>query len=92
MSQGARRGQALRVTRRAGPRRLPLAAMPVFRRKLRKVPRAWAPAWADDPDVDIRYHVRRPAQPASAARPRRGFRRGLAAGHLVAVTASAGRG
>jgi WS/DGAT/MGAT family acyltransferase len=43
--------------------RLPL--VPIYRRKLRKVPFSLGPpVWVDDPDFDIRYHVRQTALPA----------------------------
>jgi diacylglycerol O-acyltransferase len=43
--------------------RLPL--VPLYRRKLRVVPfRLGWPVWVDDPDFDLRYHVRRTALPA----------------------------
>jgi len=43
--------------------RLPL--VPMYRRKLRKVPfRLGPPVWVDDPDFDLRYHVRQTALPA----------------------------
>jgi len=43
--------------------RLPL--VPIYRRKLRTVPfRLGRPVWVDDPDFDLRYHVRRTALPA----------------------------
>jgi diacylglycerol O-acyltransferase len=43
--------------------RLPL--VPIYRRKLREVPfRLGWPVWVDDPDFDLRYHVRRTALPA----------------------------
>ena len=43
--------------------RLPL--LPIYRRKLRTVPfRLGRPVWVDDPDFDLRYHVRRTALPA----------------------------
>jgi WS/DGAT/MGAT family acyltransferase len=42
--------------------RLPL--MPRYRQKLRPVPfRLGRPVWVDDPDFDLRYHVRRTALP-----------------------------
>ena len=44
-------------------RRLPL--VPLYRRKLRKVPFGLGPpVWVDDPNFDIRYHVRQTALPA----------------------------
>jgi len=44
-------------------RRLPL--VPLYRRKLRKVPLSLGPpVWVDDPHFDIRYHVRHTALPA----------------------------
>jgi WS/DGAT/MGAT family acyltransferase len=43
--------------------RLPL--VPIYRKKLRTVPfRLGRPVWVDDPDFDLRYHVRRTALPA----------------------------
>jgi diacylglycerol O-acyltransferase len=43
--------------------RLPL--VPLYRRKLRTVPfRLGRPVWVDDPDFNLRYHVRRTALPA----------------------------
>jgi WS/DGAT/MGAT family acyltransferase len=43
--------------------RLPL--VPIYRRKLRKVPfKVGPPVWVDDPNFDIRYHVRQTALPA----------------------------
>ena len=46
--------------------RLPL--VPRYRQKLRTVPfRLGRPVWVDDPDFDLRYHVRRTALPAPAA-------------------------
>jgi WS/DGAT/MGAT family acyltransferase len=43
--------------------RLPL--VPRYRQKLRPVPfRLGRPVWVDDPDFDLRYHVRRTALPA----------------------------
>ncbi len=43
--------------------RLPL--VPRYRQKLRTVPlRLGRPVWVDDPDFDIRYHVRRTALPS----------------------------
>ncbi len=43
-------------------RRLPL--VPIYRRKLRKVPfNLGAPVWVDDPNFDLRYHVRQTALP-----------------------------
>ena len=43
--------------------RLPL--VPIYRRKLRTVPfRLGAPVWVDDPNFDLRYHVRHTALPA----------------------------
>jgi WS/DGAT/MGAT family acyltransferase len=43
--------------------RLPL--VPIYRRKLRKVPfNLGPPVWVDDPDFDLRYHVRQTAVPA----------------------------
>jgi WS/DGAT/MGAT family acyltransferase len=42
--------------------RLPL--VPRYRQKLRKVPfRLGAPVWVDDPDFDLRFHVRQTALP-----------------------------
>ena len=44
-------------------RRLP--RVPLYRRKLRTVPlRLGPPVWVDDPNFDIRYHVRQTALPA----------------------------
>ena len=44
-------------------RRVPL--VPRYRQKLRTVPlRLGRPVWVDDPDFDLRYHVRRTALPA----------------------------
>ncbi len=44
-------------------RRLPL--VPRYRQKLRTVPfRLGRPVWVEDPDFDLRYHVRRTALPA----------------------------
>jgi WS/DGAT/MGAT family acyltransferase len=44
-------------------RRLPL--VPLYRRKLRKVPLSIGPpVWVDDPNFDLRYHVRQTALPA----------------------------
>ena len=44
-------------------RRLPL--VPIYRRKLRKVPfNLGPPVWVDDPNFDLRYHVRQTALPA----------------------------
>lgn len=44
-------------------RRLPL--VPICRRKLREVPfRLGPPVWVDDPDFDLRYHIRHTALPA----------------------------
>ncbi|HTX83409.1 MAG TPA: wax ester/triacylglycerol synthase domain-containing protein, partial [Streptosporangiaceae bacterium] len=43
-------------------RRLPL--VPIYRRKLREVPfRLGPPVWVDDPDFDLRYHIRHTALP-----------------------------
>ena len=42
-----------------------LAAVPIYRRKLRTVPfRLGRPVWVDDPDFDLRYHIRSTALPA----------------------------
>jgi diacylglycerol O-acyltransferase len=42
-----------------------LARVPRYRQKLRAVPfRLGRPVWVDDPDFDLRYHVRRTALPA----------------------------
>ena len=42
-----------------------LDAAPIFRRKLLTVPfNLGPPVWADDPDFDLRYHVRQTALPA----------------------------
>ncbi len=44
-------------------KRLPL--VPLYRRKLRKVPfNLGPPVWVDDPNFDLRYHVRQTALPA----------------------------
>jgi len=44
-------------------RRLPL--VPLYRRKLRKVPLSLGPpVWVDDPNFDLAYHVRQTAVPA----------------------------
>jgi WS/DGAT/MGAT family acyltransferase len=44
-------------------RRLPL--VPLYRRKLRKVPFSLGPpVWVDDPNFDLRYHVRQTALPS----------------------------
>jgi len=41
-----------------------LPRVPLYRRKLRTVPfRLGRPVWVDDPDFDLRYHVRRVALP-----------------------------
>jgi WS/DGAT/MGAT family acyltransferase len=41
-----------------------LPQVPLYRRKLRTVPfRLGRPVWVDDPDFDLRYHVRRTALP-----------------------------
>jgi WS/DGAT/MGAT family acyltransferase len=43
--------------------RLPL--VPIYRRKLREVPfRLGPPVWVDEPDFDLRYHIRHTALPA----------------------------
>jgi diacylglycerol O-acyltransferase / wax synthase len=43
-------------------RRLPL--VPLYRRKLRKVPlNLGSPVWVEDPNFDLRYHIRRTALP-----------------------------
>jgi len=43
--------------------RLPL--VPIYRRKLRTVPfRLGPPVWVDDPNFDLRYHIRQTALPA----------------------------
>jgi WS/DGAT/MGAT family acyltransferase len=48
-------------------RRLPL--VPIYRRKLRKVPLGIGPpVWVDDPHFDLRYHVRQTALPAPGGR------------------------
>jgi diacylglycerol O-acyltransferase len=45
-----------------------LARVPRYRQKLRTVPfRLGRPVWVDDPDFDLRYHVRRTALPAPGA-------------------------
>jgi WS/DGAT/MGAT family acyltransferase len=42
-----------------------LEAAPIFRRKLLTVPfNLGPPVWADDPDFDLRYHIRQTALPA----------------------------
>ena len=42
-----------------------LADVPIYRRKLRRVPlRLGPPVWSDDPHFDLRYHVRHTALPA----------------------------
>lgn len=42
-----------------------LADVPIYRRKLHQVPLGLGPpVWADDPDFDLRYHVRHTAVPA----------------------------
>jgi WS/DGAT/MGAT family acyltransferase len=42
-----------------------LVLVPRYRQKLRRVPfRLGRPVWVDDPDFDLRYHVRRTALPA----------------------------
>jgi WS/DGAT/MGAT family acyltransferase len=42
-----------------------LPSVPRYRQKLRTVPlRLGRPVWVDDPDFDLRYHVRRTALPA----------------------------
>jgi diacylglycerol O-acyltransferase len=42
-----------------------LPAIPLFRQKLRTVPfDLAAPAWVDDPDFDLRWHIRNTALPA----------------------------
>lgn len=42
-----------------------LPDVPIYRRKLRTVPfRLGPPVWVDDPDFDLRYHVRQTALPA----------------------------
>jgi WS/DGAT/MGAT family acyltransferase len=47
----------------ATARRLPL--VPLYRRKLRKVPfGVGPPVWVDDPNFDLRYHVRHTALPS----------------------------
>ncbi len=44
-------------------RRLPL--VPLYRRKLRKVPlNLGSPVWVEDPNFDLRYHIRQTALPA----------------------------
>jgi WS/DGAT/MGAT family acyltransferase len=41
-----------------------LALVPIYRRKLRKVPfRIGPPVWVDDPNFDLRYHLRQTALP-----------------------------
>jgi WS/DGAT/MGAT family acyltransferase len=42
-----------------------LPSVPIYRRKLRTVPfRLGPPVWVDDPEFDLRYHVRHTALPA----------------------------
>jgi WS/DGAT/MGAT family acyltransferase len=42
-----------------------LALVPVYRRKLREVPlRLGPPVWVDDPNFDLKYHLRQTALPA----------------------------
>ena len=42
-----------------------LADVPIYRRKLHAVPLGLGPpVWADDPDFDLRYHIRHTALPA----------------------------
>lgn len=42
-----------------------LALVPIYRRKLRQVPfRLGPPVWVDDPNFDLRYHIRQTALPA----------------------------
>jgi diacylglycerol O-acyltransferase len=42
-----------------------LALVPIYRRKLREVPfRLGPPVWVDDPNFDLRYHIRQTALPA----------------------------
>jgi WS/DGAT/MGAT family acyltransferase len=42
-----------------------LPQVPIYRRKLRTVPfRLGRPVWVDDPNFDLRYHLRRTALPA----------------------------
>jgi WS/DGAT/MGAT family acyltransferase len=42
-----------------------LALVPIYRRKLRKVPlRLGPPVWVDDPNFDLGYHLRQTAVPA----------------------------
>src|SRR5664279_2355149 len=46
-----------------------LSLMPKYRQKLRFVPfKLAAPAWVDDPDFDLRWHVRNTALPAPGGR------------------------
>jgi WS/DGAT/MGAT family acyltransferase len=41
-----------------------LALVPIYRRKLREVPfRLGPPVWVDDPNFDLRYHIRQTALP-----------------------------
>jgi len=41
-----------------------LAMVPIYRRKLREVPfRLGPPVWVDDPNFDLRYHIRQTALP-----------------------------
>ena len=45
-----------------------LPAVPRYRQKLRTVPlRLGRPVWVDDPEFDLRYHVRRTALPAAGS-------------------------
>ncbi len=47
-----------------------LALVPIYRRKLRKVPFSLGPpVWVDDPNFDLRYHVRHTALPAPGGDP-----------------------
>jgi WS/DGAT/MGAT family acyltransferase len=42
-----------------------LALVPIYRRKLRKVPfRLGPPVWVEDPNFDLRYHLRQTALPS----------------------------
>jgi diacylglycerol O-acyltransferase len=42
-----------------------LALVPIYRRKLREVPfRLGPPVWVEDPNFDLRYHIRHTALPA----------------------------
>jgi len=61
------RGDVLSRTRKHLAQRLHLS--PVFTRKLAPTPLKLSnPAWIDDPDVDLEYHVRRVTLPAPGSR------------------------